>query len=104
MRNKQTKKERERRITGEAVAEHFAEDLRAALLRVLILLEHHHRRALTHTHAVAVGAQRPQRLRRLVVVPIARAHCTNICVREFCTPVLLLLKYSTMCEMVVLCA
>ena len=41
-------------VAGQAVADHFGVDLRAALLGVLVFLEHHDAGALAHHEAVAI--------------------------------------------------
>ena len=55
------------RVRARAVAHHLGVDVRAALLRVLVLLEDEDARALARDEAVAVLVERPARLLRRVV-------------------------------------
>src|SRR3546814_17530636 len=50
------------RIAGHAVADQLGMDLRAALLRVLVLLEHDDAGALAHAETVTVAIPRPRSL------------------------------------------
>src|SRR3546814_20222249 len=50
------------RIAGHAVADQLGMDLRAALLRVLVLLEHDDAGALAHDETVTVAIPRPRGL------------------------------------------
>ena len=62
-------------VAGKAVADHFGVDLRAARLRMLVFLEHHHPRALAHHEAVAGFVVRPAGFRGFVVEVGAERAC-----------------------------